>query len=212
MSPAGRRPGKPETRDAILEAARQSFSESGYDGTTIRAIGAAAGVDPALVHHFFGTKSALFAAAVDFPISPRAVLPGILATDIEHADIEHAGEQIVRFFLSLWEDPTSRRRLLAIVKSAVRYDVAAAMLREFLRREVVGTFVDALNTPDADLRATLVGSQLIGLAMVRYIVKVPPLATASTEAIVAAYAPAIQRYVNGRIDSVVPVVPQAPAV
>lgn len=201
MSPAGRRPGKPETRDAILEAARQSFSESGYDGTTIRAIGTAAGVDPALVHHFFGTKAALFAAAVDFPASPRVVLPGIF-----ESDVEQAGEQIVRFFLSLWEDPISRRRLLAIVKSAVRYEAAATMLREFLSREVVGSFVDALNTPDAELRATLVGSQLIGIAMVRYIVKVPPLATASTEAIVAAYAPTIQRYVNGRFDATEPVV------
>jgi len=205
VSPAGRRPGKPETRVAVLEAARQSFSESGYDGTTIRAIATAAGVDPALVHHFFGTKAALFAAAVDFPVSPRVVLPGILDTHIEHADIEHAGEQIVRFFLSLWEDPASRRRLLAIVKSAVRYEAAATMLREFLSREVVGTFVNTLDTPDADLRATLVGSQLIGLAMVRYIVKVPPLATASTEAVVAAYAPTIQRYVNGPVDVAKPV-------
>ncbi len=106
-----------------------------------------------------------------------------------------------RFFLSLWEDPTSRRRLLAIVKSAVRYEAAATMLREFLSREVVGTFVHALETPDAELRATLVGSQLIGMAMARYIVKVPPLATASTEAIVAAYAPTIQRYVNGPLDA-----------
>jgi AcrR family transcriptional regulator len=201
MSPAGRRPGKPETRDAILEAARQSFAELGYDGTTIRAIGTAAGVDPALVHHFFGTKAALFAAAVDFPVSPRAVLPAIFDNDADHA-----GEQIVRFFLSMWEDPTSRRRLLAMVKSAVHYDAAAAMLREFLRREVIGTFVDALDTPDAELRATLVGSQLIGLAIVRYIVKVPPLATASTEALVAAYAPTIQRYVNGRVDATGPVV------
>jgi AcrR family transcriptional regulator len=197
MSPAGRRPGKPETRDAILEAARQSFSESGYDGTTIRAIGVAAGVDPALVHHFFGTKAGLFTAAVDFPVSPRVVLPGIL-----DSDIEHAGEQIVRFFLSLWEDPTSRRRLLAIVKSAVRYEAAAAMLREFVTREIVGTFVQSLDKPDADLRATLVGSQLIGLAMARYIVKLPPLSTASTDVVVAAYAPTIQRYINGRIEPV----------
>ncbi|HEY8728680.1 MAG TPA: hypothetical protein VIL94_03790, partial [Acidothermaceae bacterium] len=88
---------------------------------------------------------------------------------------------------------------------AVRYEAAATMLREFLSREVVGTFVETLDTPDADLRATLVGSQLIGLAMVRYIVKVPPLATASTEAVVAAYAPTIQRYVNGRVDVAKPV-------
>ena len=117
-------------------------------------------------------------------------------------DIDHAGERIVRFFLSLWENPASRRRLLAIVKSAVRYDTAATMLREFLSREIVGTFVQALDTPDADLRATLVGSQLIGLAMARYVVKLPPLATTPTEAIVAAYAPTIQRYLNGPLESI----------
>ena len=199
MSPAGRRPGKPETRDAILEAARQSFADSGYDATTIRAISSAAGVDPALVHHFFGTKAVLFAAAVDFPVAPRALLPGIFDNDIDDA-----GERLVRLFLSLWENPTSRRRLLAIVKSAVRYDTAATMLREFLTREIVGTFVQALDTPDAELRATLVGSQLIGLAMARYIVKLPPLATAPTEVIVAAYAPTIQRYLNGPLQSAGP--------
>jgi AcrR family transcriptional regulator len=197
MSPAGRRPGKTDTRQAILDAATICFAESGYDGTTIRAIAARAGVDPALVHHFFGAKSELFAAAVDFPFSPRAVLPAIL-----DGAGDDAGERIVSMFLALWDDDSTRRRLLAVVRSAVRYEAAAAMLRAFLRREVIGTFVRTLDTPDAELRATLVGSQLIGLAMARYVVKLQPLATASTAELVAAYGPTLQRYLTGNISIV----------
>jgi AcrR family transcriptional regulator len=197
MSPAGRRPGKTDTRQAILDAATICFAESGYDGTTIRAIAAKAGVDPALVHHFFGAKSELFTAAVDFPFSPRAVLPAIL-----DGAGDDAGERIVSMFLALWDDDSTRRRLLAVVRSAVRYEAAAAMLRAFLRREVIGTFVRTLDTPDAELRATLVGSQLIGLAMARYVVKLQPLATASTAELVAAYGPTLQRYLTGNISIV----------
>jgi AcrR family transcriptional regulator len=197
MSPAGRRPGKTDTRQAILDAATICFAESGYDGTTIRAIAARAGVDPALVHHFFGAKSELFTAAVDFPFSPRAVLPAIL-----DGAGDDAGERIVSMFLALWDDDSTRRRLLAVVRSAVRYEAAAAMLRAFLRREVIGTFVRTLDTPDAELRATLVGSQLIGLAMARYVVKLQPLATASTAELVAAYGPTLQRYLTGNISIV----------
>lgn len=194
MSPAGRRPGKTDTRQAILDAARDCFAEAGYDGTTIRAIAASAGVDPALVHHFFGAKSDLFAAAVDFPFSPRAVLPAIL-----EGTGDDAGERLLRMFLALWDDETTRRRMLAVVRSAVRYEAAAVMLRTFLSREVIGTFVRTLDTPDADLRATLVGSQLIGLAIARYVVKLPPLATASTAELVAAYGPTLQRFLTGNI-------------
>lgn len=196
MSPAGRRPGKTDTRQAILDAARDCFAESGYDGTTIRAIAATAGVDPALVHHFFGAKSELFAAAVSLPFAPREVLPPLLEATGEGDD---AGERILRMFLGLWDDDPTRRRLLAVVRSAVRYEAAAAMLRTFLSREVIGTFVRTLDTPDAELRATLVGSQLIGLAIARYVVKIPPLATASTADLVAAYGPTLQRYLTGNI-------------
>lgn len=194
MSPAGRRPGKTDTRSAVLDAARECFADNGYDGTTIRAIARKAGVDPALVHHFFGAKAELFVAAVDFPFSPRAMLATLL-----EANAADAGELILRQFLALWDDPTTRRRLLAVVRSAVRYEAAAVILRTFLDRELIGTFVRALDAPDADVRATLVGSQLIGLAMARYIVKLPPLATASTEQLVAAYAPTLQRYLTGDV-------------
>jgi AcrR family transcriptional regulator len=194
VSPAGRRPGNGDTRQDVLDAARECFATSGYDGATIRAIAAKAGVDPALVHHFFGAKTNLFAAAMELP-APE-VLPGLL-----DGEVDGVGERVVRTFLTLWEDPNTRSRFLAVVRSAVRYEAAATMLRSFLSREVLGVRARNLDTPDADLRASLVGSQLIGLAMARYVVKVQPLASASVEAVVAAYAPTIQRYLTGDVTS-----------
>jgi AcrR family transcriptional regulator len=195
VSPAGRRPGKIDTRPLILDAARDCFAESGYDATTIRAIAGRAGVDPALVHHFFGTKSELFVAAIDFPFSPRPALP-LLPLLLEDGD---AGARIVAMFLSLWDDEATRRRMLAVVRSATQHELAAVMLRTFLRRGVVGTFVNRLPSADAELRATLVGSQLIGMAIARYVIALPPLSTASNDELVAAYGPTIQRYLTGNI-------------
>ena len=192
MSPAGRRPGKTDTRTLILDAARACFAESGYDGTTMRAIAGRAGVDPALVYHYFGAKSELFVAAVDFPISPRELLSPLL-------DDGDAGARIVAMFLSLWDDEATRTRMLAVVRSAMQHEAATTMLRTFLVREVVGTFVTAFDSADAELRATLVGSQLIGLAIARYVVELPPLSTASTTELVAAYGPTIQRYLTGNV-------------
>ena len=192
MAPAGRRPGNARTREAILDAARDCFAAAGYDGATIRAIAAKAGVDPALVHHFFGTKAQLFAVAMELPVSPHELLPSITS-----GDTAMLGVRIVRTFLDLWEDPKTRRRMLAVLRSAVRYDLAATMLRSFITREVLQEVARSLDAPDAELRAALAGSQLIGLAMARYVVKVKPLATASTDEIVAAYAPTIQRYLTG---------------
>lgn len=194
MSPAGRRPGNADTRQAVLDAARDCFAAFGYDGATIRAIAAEAGVDPALVHHFFGAKSDLFAAATELPAGE------LLPAPLDGED-DVLGERVVRTFLALWEDPTTRSRFLAMVRSAVRYEAAATMLRSFLSREVLGVLAHNLDTPDADLRATLVGSQLVGLAIARYVVEVQPLASASVETVVAAYAPTIQRYLTGDVTS-----------
>lgn len=192
--PAGRRKGNSDTRQEVLDAARDCFAASGYDGATIRAVAAKAGVDPALVHHFFGSKADLFAAAMELPVNPSELIPSIVS-----GDVDELGQRIVRAFLSLWEEPKTRRRMLAVLKSAVRHEAAATMLRMFLTRELFGAVAKTLDAPDAGLRANLVGSQLVGLAMARYVIKVQPLAGASPEALVAAYAPAVQRYLTGKI-------------
>jgi AcrR family transcriptional regulator len=190
--PRGRRPGASSSRDDVLAAARAEFAASGYEGATMRAIARRAGVDPALVSHHFGSKEGLFAAAVELPFDPAAVLPRVVA-----GDLDGLGERLVRFFLAVWEDPAGRQRFAAVLRGAVTHERSAELLRGFVTTEVVGRVAAALDVPDAPLRASLVGSQLVGLAMVRYVVGVPPLAGADLEQVVAAVAPTVQRYLTG---------------
>jgi AcrR family transcriptional regulator len=194
MARTGRRPGVSGTREAILDAARRVFAEQGYQQATIRDVARLAGVDPALVHHYFGKKHALFVAAVQLPVNPIEQLMGVLAQDPDQA-----GERMVELFLSVWDHAADQSPLLALVRSAVGDEHAAAMLREFITEEVLGQIAHRLGSPDAKLRATLVGSQLMGMAMARYIVKVEPLASAPAAQVVAAIGPTLQRYLTGDI-------------
>lgn len=188
----GRRPGDSSTRDDILAAARHEFAELGFDRATLRGIAAAAGVDPALVLHYFGSKEQLFGEALQLPVEPGEVLRRVMARDVK--DI---GTTIVRTFLETWEPVESRNPLVAMVRSAMTNETAMALVREYLGRRVFGPITKALALPDAELRATLVGSQFIGLAMMRYIACIEPLASASVEQLVAAIGPSMQRYLTG---------------
>jgi AcrR family transcriptional regulator len=187
---AGRRPGTTETRDQIVTAARRIFAERGYDGATVRAIASAAGVNPALVHHFFGTKQNLFVAAIDFPLEP-AVVVQIIASGAR----DEVGERIVRVFLSAWGDPVTQASLLAVVRSVVTNEQAAAMFRQFAEAAFVGRLSAALKVPRTRLMAAI--AQMIGLAIVRYVVRVEPIASAEDEEIVRLIAPMVQRYIDG---------------
>ena len=190
----GRRPGPNQTRAAILDAARTAFAERGYDGVSIRAVGRAAGVDPALVHRFYGSKEALFVAAMELPVSPSALVEGLLAEGVEHL-----GERLVRTFLTLFDEPVAFAPFLALIRAAVSNDRAAAMLREFIAREVLGRLAAAASPDRPELRASLAGSQVVGLAMARYVVGVPPLAGTERETVVACVGPTIQRYLTGAL-------------
>jgi AcrR family transcriptional regulator len=194
MARTGRRPGVSGTREAILDAARRAFAEQGYQRATIRGVAELAGVDPALVHHYFGTKQDLFVAAVQLPINPVPQLMAVLGEDPDRT-----GERIVEVFLSVWDHAADRSPLLALIRSAVGDERAAAMLREFITEEVLGQLAHRLGSPDARLRATLVASQLIGLAMARYIVRVEPLASAPAAELTAAVGPTLQRYLTGDV-------------
>jgi AcrR family transcriptional regulator len=196
MARTGRRPGVSGTREAILDAARRAFAEQGYQQATIRGVAELAGVDPALVHHYFGTKQDLFVAAVEFPINPVERLTAVLAEDRERV-----GERMIGVFLSVWDHAANASPLLALVRSAVGDEHAAAMLREFITEEVLGQIARQLGSPDARFRATLVGSQLVGLMMARYIIKVEPLASAPAAQIAAAVGPTLQRYLTGDVAS-----------
>ncbi|MDP8971234.1 MAG: TetR family transcriptional regulator [Actinomycetota bacterium] len=188
----GRRPGDSGAREAILLAARERFAEAGYRGASIRSIAAQARVDPALVHHYFGTKRDLFVTALELPVDP-AVIVEILTS----GSAEQVGERIVRTFLAIWEHPQARDRMRMLLRSAVTDDQAARMLREFVFDTVLGPVVGTLGSDHPDLRMSLAASQMIGLALLRFVIGVEPLASASHDQIVAAYAPTIQRYLTG---------------
>ncbi|MGI8721372.1 MAG: TetR family transcriptional regulator [Geodermatophilaceae bacterium] len=190
--PRGPRPGGSDTRATILAAARTEFASSGYDGATIRGIAVAAGVDPALVHHYFGTKSRLFAAALEFPFDPDVLFAAVLG-----GGIDGAGERLLRAVFAAWDDAGSRAPMLAIIRTATTSDAGAAMLREFLDRNILQRISAELSPDRADLRAALVASQMAGLLMARYVISLPALATAAAEDIIAAVAPNVQHYLNG---------------
>jgi AcrR family transcriptional regulator len=190
----GRRPGDSGARGEILAAARAEFAQGGYDGATIRGIAARAGVDPALVHHYFGAKEQLFETALELPISPATLLPALLADDRERI-----GEQVVRRFLTAWEDPANRPMFMAMLRSIVSNEQAAELVRRLLVKEVFAPLATALGVPDAELRATLAGSQFVGLALMRYVGRVEPLASADLETVAVAVGPTIQRYLTGTI-------------
>jgi AcrR family transcriptional regulator len=191
MARTGRRPGNQDTREAIVEAARQAFAARGFDRASIRSIAASAGVDPALVHHYFGTKDELFLATVNAPINPAELLPRVLT-----GDRDELPERLIRTFLSVWDHPVSGPAAVALVRTGLAHDWSARMLREFLTSRIIRRVVSHLEIDPAEqpLRGTLVASQLIGLAIIRYILKVEPLASASPEEVVAAVAPNLHRY------------------
>jgi AcrR family transcriptional regulator len=191
----GRPPGISDTRERILANARELFAHHGIDRTSIRAIAAAAGVDSALVHHYFGTKQQLFVAAMELPVDLEATAPRILA-----GPPDEIGLRLARFILELWDQPATRQLMLGVVRSASSDEVAAGMLRRILAEGPFAVMARAIDLPDADLRATLVGSQLVGLSMARYIVAVEPLASADPETIARAIGPTLQRYLVGELE------------
>lgn len=189
--PTGRRAGDSGTRDAILDAALRLFAEHGYDGASLRAIAGAAGVDPALVRHFYGDKEALFATAV----ASRSTLVERLASSVP-GDPATTGARVTATYLGLWEDPATRPVLLALVRSATTSEHAADMLREALTGRVAAA-LGPLENPAVSRRFALAASHLMGLALARHVLRLPPVASATTEELVAEVAPTIQRYLDG---------------
>ncbi|MFY4721220.1 TetR family transcriptional regulator [Streptomyces sp. LaBMicrA B280] len=196
--PPARRRGRPSraesagTRDRILAAAREEFSARGYDKTSVRQIAKAAGVDSALVHHYFGTKEQVFAAAVEVAFAPALAAPDTLA----EGPPDGVGERLARFVLGVWENPTTRAPLLAILRSAVTDDTAAAVFRRLVAAQLVRRVAARLDLPDAELRAELAAAQLVGTAMLRYVLKLEPLASADVEEIIARVAPVVQKHLT----------------
>ncbi|HEV7755030.1 MAG TPA: TetR family transcriptional regulator [Mycobacteriales bacterium] len=191
----GRRPGDSGAREAILAAAKAAFADLGFDGTTVRGIARTAEVDPALVHHYFGTKERLFVAAMELPVDPAAMIAGLLADGTDEL-----GPRLVRTFLSVWDAPDDTSAFLGMLRSAVSHERSAAMLREFVSTAVLGRLLGALDTDQRPRRAALVGSQVVGLAMARYVLRLEPLASAPAEELTGPLGGTIQRYLTGPLD------------
>jgi len=187
----GRPRGGSDARERILAAAADEFGAHGYDAATMRAIAARAEVDAALVHHYFGTKADLFAAAVGMPLRPDRAVPLILA-----GPREEVGAGIVRFALEQLEDPAIRKRAVALLRAGIGNRLATPLLAEFLQRELIARVASSLGVADAELRASLVASQVAGLLIARYVVRLPALAAASVEELVARVGPTVQRYLD----------------
>jgi len=189
----GRRPAGADTRAALLDAARVEFTERGFDGATVRRIAQRAGVDPAMVNHWFGGKDGLFVAVMEIPVNPDEIIPRLL-----DGPAEQLAERIVGTFLSVW-DANGGGALAALVRSVASHEQAARMMREFVSRVIFGRVVSAVAPYQPELRAALCGTQVIGLGMVRYVIRLEPLASADHQTVIAAIAPNLQRYLTGAL-------------
>ena len=208
MARTGRRPGQPGTRDAVLDAARRLFAEHGYDGASVRDVASTAGVDPALVHHYFGTKQRLFLEVVGAPVDPAD-----LVTRAAGGGRAEMPERLVRTFLSVWDDPVSGTAAVALLRSSLHDEWTARLLKEFLTTQVLRRALAPLELPrsEAPLRSALVLSQMLGLALGRYVLALEPLATAPADTLVAALAPTIRRYLTEPLTGVAVATPMCQA-
>ncbi len=191
MTRTGRRPGTPDTRENILAVARRGFATRGYDATSLRGIANDAKVDPALLIHYFGTKEGLFAAATGLPTG----LSELFAAR-QDPTLPDFAEDLVRSYLRFVDSDQSRNAILALVRSAVSNEKAAAMLREFLAAELLPVIASRTRHENAPLRASLVAAQLMGVAMLRHVVRLDPVARATPDEIVALVAPVIEQYLR----------------
>jgi AcrR family transcriptional regulator len=191
----GRRPGDSGTRDAIRDAASRRFSAEGFQNATVRAIAADAGVDPALVMHYFGNKQELFVAAMALPIDPGRLVAGLLADGIDGI-----GYRVVHHLLRVMDELGDANPILGMLRSAATHPSAARMLREFLGAAVLDRIAAAvsgeLGVDRPRLRAELCASQIVGIFVARGIVELPTLCSTDRDTLAAAYGPTLQRYLT----------------
>lgn len=197
MSGRGRpRAGGRDNRSLVMAAARELFSELGFDRTTIRAVAARAGVDPALIHHYYGNKDGLLAATLTPPAAAAQLLTG--AFD----DPDNAGEEFVRRVINVWETHLEvREQMLAMLRAGLSHEHAAAMLREMHRAFVLAAIGGVVAEDRREFRAALIGSHLAGLLLARYLLKVPGLVAATPAELVETVGPVVQHYLTGAISS-----------
>jgi AcrR family transcriptional regulator len=191
----GRRPGRTTTRALIEDTARKHFAERGYDRTSIRSIARQAGVDPGLVTHFFGTKIELFLTVVDPAVDPATLIEAVTT-----GDQAYAGRRLADIVVDILDDEVRRRPMLSMVRAATSAPEAAGPVRDFLTRNVLQPIAERLGADDADYRASLVMSQIVGFTIARYVIALEPLATRARDRVIADLAATFQRYLLGELD------------
>ena len=203
MAEKGRRPGKRDTRAEILDAAAAAFAEGGFEATSLRAVAGRAGVDPALVHHYFpGGKSELFNSAMAEGFDPRLILDVVLGEDHTArvaATPGSRGESIVTHFIRMWDDAASEAgdAFVSFTQAAASSPEAAAGVRAFLAERIWAKLGDE-GRPPAELaqRRSLIASQLMGLGFTRYVLHLEPVASADPEELARWVGPTIDRYAD----------------
>ncbi|MDQ1633171.1 MAG: hypothetical protein QOC80_3143 [Frankiaceae bacterium] len=193
---AGRRRGNPDTRATILVAAQSEFAEKGFDRVSMRGIAKAAGVDPSLMYHYFGSKDDVLLASLDVPFDPREVIP-----TLTRDGVAGLGHRIASRFLAIWDDPANQTRLVTVVRASMSSAAAQDLLTNGVARMILGPIRETIATPEAELRTSYVASQLLGLAVTRYVLRLEPLASAPSEVVSAAVGPTLQRYLDGDVSS-----------
>jgi AcrR family transcriptional regulator len=178
------------TRAAILRAAQELFAAQGYERTTVRDVAARAGIDPAMVMRYFGSKEGLFARATAFDLR----LP-----DLTQVARHRIGATLVAHFLEVWEGSLSNRSLISLLRAAASSDDAAAAIRTIFGGQVVPMLARVVPPAELPARAGLVATQIMGLAVTRYVLKVPPVVAMDRAQIVKLLGPTMQRYVVGKL-------------
>lgn len=192
----GRRPGKTATKEQIISAAQIFFAKTSYDQTTIRNIAKQANVDPALVMHYFGTKQELFIAAM----TPPQKVPQKIAKALE-GDTQILGFRLATLFVSFLENKTTNHIVVGVLRAVIHVPGAASLLKTILVNPILIAFKNSGKLNNPELRATLVQSQLVGLIITRYILKIEPMASLSSDEIIAYLAPTLQRYLTGDLEN-----------
>lgn len=188
----GRRADGGQAKPAIEEAARRLFAEHGYDRTSVRQVAIAAGVDPMLVTHYFGSKTGLFAAVMQPPVDPATATAFIL-----DEGPEHAGERMARLVLRTLEAPDTRKWIIAMVRAATAEPEIGAVVRVKLVETILSPLARAAGAADPEYRAGFLAAQLIGLVMTRYILAIEPNASRPADQVAADLAPTLQLYLTG---------------
>ena len=193
----GRPPGASDTRERILSSARELFARNGIDKTSIRAIATDAGVDPALVHHYFGTKTQLFAAAIKIPIDPMSIIG-----PLREVPVDEIGHVLPSLLLPLWDSELGKG-FIATLRSVLGGSNVAelSMFRSFLQDVITAEVGSRVDDPPGTgrVRVQFVASQLIGVVMARYILELEPFRSLPVTEVVETIAPNLQRYLTGEL-------------